>query len=113
MNNRATFFLLWAVGVLLAASGCVEPVAINPPVEREICCKGILVVGDTTQKVTLLYSGGFGDSVFDPITNAQVTVNDGKLKHYSAVVSNLPKNYQVFLVEVYQILFQLIPGFFE
>ena len=72
---------LLAVGLLLAAAGCVQPVEIVPPEEREVFVKCILEKGATHQQVLLLYSGGIGEDQFEPVTNATVTINGHKFEN--------------------------------
>ena len=71
---KQTFFI-WAAFclLLLASSGCVQPVEIEPPAEREVFVKCILMK-DTVQQVTLLYSGGIGDESFEPVSEAEVYI---------------------------------------
>ncbi len=80
MKNSYILTLL-AVGLLLAAAGCVQPVEIAPPEEREVFVKCILEKGATHQQVLLLYSGGIGEDQFEPVTNAAVTINGHKFEN--------------------------------
>lgn len=91
--KRHHVFILCTVGFLLAAAGCVQPVEIAPPEEREVFVKCILM-NDTIQQVRLLYTGGIDDSTFVPVEKAEVvvtgperidfvfkSVGDGKWEH--------------------------------
>lgn len=80
MKNSCILVLL-VVGLLLAATGCVQPVEIAPPEEREVFVKCILEKGATHQQVLLLYSGGIGEDQFEPVTNAAVTINGHKFEN--------------------------------
>lgn len=66
--------VLMAVSMLLAATECVDPVDIVKPENREVFVKCILEKGNAVQQVTLLYSGSIGDTQFDPVTEATVTI---------------------------------------
>lgn len=66
---RRSCFLL----VLLLISGCIQKVVIEPPKEREIVVKCILK-NDVSQVVELYYSGGYGDTQFDPVVDAEVMI---------------------------------------
>ncbi|MBQ3744085.1 MAG: DUF4249 family protein [Bacteroidales bacterium] len=76
--KRNSRLFTWSVGLLLALTGCVQPVEIEPPAEREVFVKCILERGNYTHRVTVLYSGGIGDERFVPVTNAVVNLGEGK-----------------------------------
>ena len=59
------------VCLLLAITGCIQPVEIEPPAEREVFVKCVLM-NDTVQSVTLLYSGAIGAERFEPVEEAEV-----------------------------------------
>ena len=75
MMKKYIRIIRWTASLLLAATGCVQPVEIEPPAEREVFVKCILEKGRYEQRVILLYSGGIGDDQFQPVTNASVIVN--------------------------------------
>ena len=54
------------VCLLLAITGCVQPVGIQPAEEREVFVKCVLM-NDTVQAVTLLYSGPMVAERFEPV----------------------------------------------
>lgn len=54
--KRAYRFILCVAVLIVAVSGCVQPVEIEPPADRDVFVKCILM-NDTVQTVTLLYSG--------------------------------------------------------
>lgn len=76
--KRNSRLVIWTVCLLLAITGCVQPVEIEPPAEREVFVKCILEKGNYTHRVTVLYSGGIGDERFEPVTNAIVNIGDSK-----------------------------------
>ena len=76
--KRNSRLLMCIVCLLLAITGCVQPVEIEPPAEREVFVKCILEKGSYTHRVTVLYSGGIGDERFEPVTNAVVNIGDSK-----------------------------------
>ena len=51
--KRAYRFILCVAVLIAAVSGCVQPVEIEPPAEFVKC----ILMNDTVQTVTLLYSG--------------------------------------------------------
>lgn len=72
--KKSRYSVFWFVALLLlAATGCVQPVEITPPAEREVFVKCILV-NDSVQQVTLLYSGGIDEKRFDPVEDADVFI---------------------------------------
>ena len=71
---------LWTASLLLAATGCVQPVEIEPPAEREVFVKCILEYKNYIQRATLLYSGGIGEDYFEPVRDAVVTIGGVKAK---------------------------------
>ena len=73
MMKKYGLIILWTASLLLAATGCVQPVDIAPPDEREVFIKCILM-NDTVQQVTLLYSGDIEQETFDPVEDAEVYV---------------------------------------
>lgn len=75
MKKMYGWICLWTVSLLLAATGCVQPVEIEPPAEREVFVKCVLDKGKEIQQVILLYSGGLGDKQFDPVMDAEVIVS--------------------------------------
>ena len=77
-KSRHTVF--WFVAMLLLTAGCVQPVEINPPAEREVFVRCILEKGNDIQQVTLLYSGGIGEALFEPVVDAEVTVEGPEAK---------------------------------
>ena len=78
---RAYRFILCVAVLIAAVSGCVQPVEIEPPAEREVFVKCILM-NDTIQKVTLLYTGVVGDQTFEPVKEASVMVIGPKQEEY-------------------------------
>ena len=79
--KRPFILKLLVIGMLSAVAGCVQPVEITPPDEREVFVKCILEKGATHQQVLLLYSGGIGEDQFEPVTNAAVTINGHKFEN--------------------------------
>lgn len=79
--KRPFILKLLVIGMLSAVAGCVQPVEITPPAEREVFVKCILEKGATHQQVLLLYSGGIGENQFEPVTNATVTINGHKFEN--------------------------------
>ncbi len=73
--KKSYLLTLLVVGLLLTATRCVQPVEIVPPVEREVFVKCILETGSYYQQVLLLYSGGIGDNLFEPVVDAEVTIS--------------------------------------
>ena len=67
-------FIVFLAGFMLAAQGCVMPVEIAPPAERQVFVKCILEKGNPILRATLLYSGGIGEKYFEPVEDAVVTV---------------------------------------
>lgn len=61
------------VCLLLAITGCVQPVGIQPSEEREVFVKCVLM-NDTVQAVTLLYSGPMVAERFEPVETAEVFI---------------------------------------
>lgn len=82
MMRKYGLIILWTASLLLAATGCVQPVEIAPPAEREVFVKCVLEKGKDTQRAVLLYSGGIGEEDFKPVENATLVVN-GPVKSYS------------------------------
>jgi hypothetical protein len=68
------WFIVFLVCLMLAVQGCVMPVEITPPAERQVFVKCILEKGNPIQRATLLYSGGIGEKYFEPVEDAVVTV---------------------------------------
>jgi hypothetical protein len=62
-----------AISLLLAMTGCIQPVEIEPPAERDVFVKCVLM-NDTVQSVTLLYSGAIGAERFEPVEEAEVVI---------------------------------------
>ena len=60
--------------VLLLATSCVQPAEITPSAEREVFVKCILM-NDTVQTVTLLYSGAIDANRFEPVEEAEVYID--------------------------------------
>ena len=77
MVRNSRIFPLVAI-LLMAATGCVQPVEIEPPAEREVFVKCILEKGSYKQRVVLLYSGGIGEDHFEPVTEATVNISGDK-----------------------------------
>lgn len=69
--KRAYRFILCVAVLIAAVSGCVQPVEIEPPADRDVFVKCILM-NDTVQTVTLLYSGAIGAERFEPVEEAEV-----------------------------------------
>lgn len=82
MMKKYGLIILWTASLLLAATGCVQPVEIAPPAEREVFVKCVLEKGKDTQRAVLLYSGGIGEEDFKPVENATLVIN-GPVKSYS------------------------------
>lgn len=74
MKKYSRIFPLVAI-LLMAATGCVQPVEIQPSEEREVFVKCILEKGKEKQQAILLYSGGIGDERFDPVMEAEVVLS--------------------------------------
>lgn len=72
--KKSRHSVFWFVAMLLLTAGCVQPVEINPPAEREVFVRCVLM-NDTVQTVTLLYSGGIGEERFDPVEDAEVYID--------------------------------------
>lgn len=80
MMKRICRITLWTASLLLAVTGCVQPVEIEPPAEREVFVKCILEYKNYIQRATLLYSGGIGEDYFEPVRDAVVTIGGVKTK---------------------------------
>ena len=79
--KKSRHSVFWFVALfLLAATGCVQPVTIEPPAEREVFVRCILEKGNYIQQVTLLYSGGVGEYRFEPVVDAEVTISGPEAK---------------------------------
>ena len=79
--KKARYSVFWFVALfLLAATGCVQPVTIEPPAEREVFVRCVLEKGNYIQQVTLLYSGGVGEYRFEPVIDAEVTISGPEAK---------------------------------
>lgn len=79
--KRAYRFILCVAVLIAAVSGCVQPVEIEPPADRDVFVKCILM-NDTVQTVTLLYSGAIGAERFEPVEEAEVYVEaTGNIKY--------------------------------
>ncbi len=72
--KKSRHSVFWFVAMLLLTAGCVQPVEINPPAEREVFVRCVLM-NDTVQTVILLYSGGIGEERFEPVTDAEVYID--------------------------------------
>ena len=73
-KSRRFIIGVFVIGAL-SATGCIQPVEIAPPVEKQIFVKCILDSGTEIQRATLYYSGGTGQDSFEPVTDAEVTVS--------------------------------------
>ena len=79
---RSYYAILAAAILTMAAVGCVEPAVIEPPEERTVIVKCILM-NDTVQQVSLHYSSGINDSQYAPVKEAEVFIEDpGHVKIY-------------------------------
>ncbi len=76
------------IGILLLVSavGCLQPIVIDPPENRDVVVKCILMNG-VVPKVELFYTGSIGDMSHAPVENAKVMIStrDGAVKYFNYV----------------------------
>ena len=71
---RSYYAILAAAILTMAAVGCVETAVIEPPDERTVIVKCILM-NDTVQQVSLNYSAGINERQYEPVKEAEVFID--------------------------------------